>query len=162
MKDNPINLCAEDIMQRELFTVNANESLDRTEQLLTEAGVSGVPVIDHGGHLMGVLSMRDLMRHRNDDRDLPADAGLDVFDNEVDETEQVAFVRPRGGACAADIMTQDVVSVTPSTPLPKVASAMVNNNVHRVMVIERGRLVGLVSATEMLGVMAGMSLTPSV
>jgi len=158
MKDcNPINLCAEDIMQRELFTVHANESLDRTEQLLTEAGVSGVPVTDDGGRLLGVLSMRDLMRQHNNDRELPADVDATVFDDEIGETEQVAFARPAAGACAADIMTQDVVSVPPTMPLPLVASRMVSNKVHRVMVIDRGRLVGLVSATEMLGVMAGMS-----
>lgn len=158
MKDcKPIELCAEDIMQRELFAVHANESLDRTEQLLTEAGVSGVPVIDNGGRLMGVLSMRDLIRQHNNDRELPADVDATVFDNEVGETEEVAFARPPSGACAADIMTQDVVSVPPTMPLPKVATRMVSNQVHRVMVIDRGRLVGLVSATEMLGVMADMS-----
>lgn len=158
MKDcKPMELCAEDIMQRQLFTVHANETLARTEQLLTEADISGVPVIDDGGHLLGVLSMRDLIRHRSDDGELPKGVDPKVFDNEVGDQEQVAFVRPPTGACAADVMTQDVVSVPPTMPLPLVASRMVSNRVHRVMVIDRGRLIGLVSATEMLGVMAGMT-----
>lgn len=154
---NPIDLCAEDIMQRKLFTVHANETLARTEQLLTEAGISGVPVIDDGGHLMGVLSIRDLVRHRSDDGELPKGVDSTVFDNEVDEEEQVAFERPPTGACAADVMTQDVVSVPPTLSLPLVAARMVANRVHRVMVIDRGRLVGLVSATEMLEVMASLA-----
>lgn len=157
MTSNPIDMCAEDVMQRKLITIQANETLAATERMLSEASVSGAPVLDETGKLLGVISMRDLMRHRAEDRELPDSVDATVFDNDIDDTEQVAFQRPSSGACAADIMTQEIVSVPPSMPLPLVAQRMLDHHVHRVMVIDRQRFVGLVSATELLGALAGMA-----
>ena len=156
-KTHPIDICAEDVMQRQLITIRANEPLAAVEQQLSEAGVSGAPVMDEAGKLLGVISMRDLMRHHTEDRELPSDADVTVFDGDIQETEQVAFSRPDSGACAADVMTQDIVSVPPSMPLPLIAQRMLEHRVHRVMVMDRGRFVGLVSATELLGALAGMA-----
>ena len=156
-KTHPIDVCAEDVMQRQLTMIQPNEPLPEVGRVLSEAGISGAPVVDETGKLLGVISMRDLLRHYAEDRDLPADVDVSVFDDDIEATEQVAFQRPESGACAADVMTSEIVSVPPSMPLPLIAQRMLEQRVHRVLVIDRGRFVGLVSATELLGALAGMA-----
>ena len=154
--NDPLTLCAYDIMQNQLVTVPASDSLENAERTLTEAGISGAPVIDTSDRLLGVISVRDLVRHHTEDGDLPEGVAANVFDNEVIESEQVAFERPATGACVADLMSQDVVSVVPTASVPQIAARMVEANVHRVMVLDRDRLIGLVSSTELLKVLAKM------
>ena len=156
MQNQVLSLCAADIMQRNLVRVAAGDTLPEAERKLTEAQVTGAPVIDDTGRVIGVLSIRDISRHRLEDAELPADATVEVFDDETDETEQITFRRPESGACAADVMTPDVVSVTSSTAIPQIARKMLDAHVHRVLVIERGRLLGLISTMDLLGVFASL------
>ena len=149
------SMCAEDVMQCKLVTVGVSDTLAEAERTLAETQVSGAPVLDTNGRLLGVVSVRDLVRHRIEDQDLPAGVEVEVFDNEVDETETVAFERPGSGACVGDVMTQEIVSVTPTTPLPMVARRMVETRVHRVLVMRGEQLVGLVSSMDLLGAIAG-------
>ncbi|MCB9879343.1 MAG: CBS domain-containing protein [Planctomycetes bacterium] len=144
------DLCAEDVMQRKIVTLGAGDSLPAAERTLTEAGISGAPVLDDHDRVLGVVSMTDLLRHRAEDDDIPDDAEAEVFDDSIDETEQVAFFRPEAGACVGDVMTQEIVSVPPSMPLAKIAERMVSTHVHRVLVLERGRLIGLISTMDLL------------
>ncbi len=154
-RPDPFDLSAADVMQQSVITVRASDSLREAERVLAEARISGAPVVDDAGAVLGVLSLRDLARHRAEDGDLPEDADVEVFDSGVDDTEQVAFDRPASGACAADVMTQDLVSVAPAATLAQVAKRMVDAEVHRVLVLERGKLRGLVSSTDLLRVLAG-------
>ena len=153
-------LCADDVMQRKLVAIDASASLEDAERMLTEAQISGAPVLDGAGKVLGVLSIRDLLRRRAEDGELPDDADASVFDAAVDEGEAVAFERPPAGACAADVMTADVVHVPPSMPLPLVAARMVETRVHRVLVIDRERLVGIVSSMDVLTAVARMADRP--
>jgi len=150
------NLCAEDIMQRKLVAIGVSDTLPQAERALSEAQVSGAPVVDGNGRLLGVVSVRDLVRHRTEDQDLPDGVEAGVFDNEVDETETVAFDRPSSGACVGDVMTQDIVSVPPTTPLPQIARRMLETHVHRVLVMQGEQLLGLVSSMDVLGAVAGV------
>ncbi|MEZ6037320.1 MAG: CBS domain-containing protein [Planctomycetota bacterium] len=144
------DLCAEDVMQRKIVTLSAGDSLPTAERMLTEAGISGAPVLDDHDRVLGVVSMTDLLRHRAEDDDIPDDTEVEVFDDSIDDTEQVAFARPDTGACVGDVMTQEIVSVPPSMPLAKIAERMVATHVHRVLVLERGRLIGLISTMDVL------------
>lgn len=139
---------AADIMQRTVITVQADERLADVERMMTEAQVSGAPVVDYGERVLGIVSLRDLVRHRADDDELPADADPSVFDDPE-------ATRARG-ARAADVMTQELVTVPPMLPLPQVARRMVEARVHRVLVEDRDKLVGLVSSMDLMGAMAGL------
>lgn len=154
--NDQLTLCAADIMQSKLVTLQASEALETAERVLTEASISGAPVVDSSDRLLGVLSIRDLVRHHTEDGDLPDGVAANVFDNEVMESEQVAFERPATGACVADVMSQDVVSVAPTASVAQIAARMIEANVHRVMVLDCERLLGLVSSTELLNVLAKM------
>ena len=139
---------AADVMQRALVTVGADDLLADVERVMTDAHVSGAPVVDGAGRVLGILSLRDLVRHRADDDELPADADPSVFDDR-------RGARARG-ARAADVMTQELVTVPPLLPLPQVAQRMFEARVHRVLVEDQDELVGLVSSTDLIGAIAGM------
>ena len=148
---NPLaDICAEDVMQSKVVTLQAGEPITVAERQLTEAQVSGAPVTDGFDNLLGIVSLRDLVRHRAEDQDLPGDADERVFDNDVDDGEYVRFERPTTGACVGDVMTTEVISVPPTMPLQRVAARMSEAKVHRVVVVDRGRLLGLISSMDIL------------
>lgn len=158
MKDTgTLYVRAADIMQRKLITIQAHDTLADAERVLTEAGISGAPVVDNADRLLGVISLKDLTRRHTEDRELPEGTDRAVFDSNLGDDEAVEFERPATGACAADMMTTEVVSVPPTMSAAQIAQHMLDNRVHRVMVMDNRRIVGLVSTTELLGVLAQSS-----
>jgi CBS domain-containing protein len=150
------DVLAADVMQRHLVTVQADDSLHEVERVLDDAGVTGVPVLDDDGHMLGVLSVRDLVRRYAEDRDLPEAADYRDFDETSDETGPAAF-HPAAPAepCAADIMTTEITSVGPTAGLREVAAKMIAAEVHRLFVVDHGRVLGIISSTDILRALAG-------
>lgn len=152
-----VALRARDVMQRDVISVRAGDPLDEVERALADARVSGLPVLDEDGQMLGVLSAKDLVRHRAEDAEVPEDLGFEDTVLDADETEPVAYRRTLGGkACAGDVMSTDVATVGPDADLVEVARTMVDREVHRLMVVERGRLVGIVSTMDVLRPIAGL------
>lgn len=149
------DLRAKDVMQSELVVVHASDPLREVERVLVDAQVSAVPVLDDEEHLLGIVSMRDVVSRYADDHELPPDADPEAFDDEIDETETVAFQRLEDEPCAGDVMATDLVTVGPNAMLPDVAARMVDHRVHRVLVKDRQKLVGLISTMDLLAAIAG-------
>ena len=147
-------LVASDIMRRELIVLRAQDSLAEAERTLVDAQVSGAPVVDEQGKPIGVVSGRDMARHRTEDAELPEGADAGVFDDTDDDDEGIEFGRREPGACVEDVMTSAIVSVRPITPLIDVAKRMVEAKVHRVLVVDGDQLLGLLSSMDMLAAMA--------
>jgi CBS domain-containing protein len=146
-----------DVMQRNVISVRASDPLEEVERVLADARVSGLPVLGDEDQLVGVLSAKDLVRRRAEDAEIPEELGFEDTVLDADETEPVAYRRSRGGGlCAGDVMTTDVASIAPQASLVDAARAMVTREVHRLMVVERGRLVGLVSTMDLLRPLAGL------
>jgi CBS domain-containing protein len=148
-------LRAVDVMQRELVTVHASDPLREVERVLVDAQISAVPVLDDDLRVLGIVSMRDVVSRYAADHDLPDDADEDSFGDDIDETEPVAYQRLDVEPCAGDVMATDLVSVGPNALLTDVARRMVDNGTHRVLVIDRQRLLGLVSTMDVLRAIAG-------
>ncbi len=148
------DLCARDVMQSKLVTVHASDPLREVERVLTDAKISGVPVLDDDGNILGVLSMRDLIRRYAEDRDLPEEAYCRDFDDGIDETEQASFQRVGEGPCVGDVMTTEIASVGPNASMGEIAGKMVSAEVHRLLVVDHGRVVGLVTTMDVLRAMA--------
>ena len=149
------SLRASDVMQRDLVVVHASDPLREVERVLVDAQISAVPVLDDDDHVLGVVSMRDVVSRYADDHELPADADPDEFDDEVEDTETVAYRRLADEPCAGDVMATDIVSVSQNALLTDVAARMVDHRMHRVLVVERQKLVGLVSTMDLLAALAG-------
>ncbi len=155
------DLRASDLMQSDLVCVRASDPLEEVERVLADARISGVPVLDEEGQMLGVLSTKDLVRRHAEDAEIPEDLGFQDTVLDADDTEPVAYRRSeRGVLCAGDVMTTEVASIGPDATLVEVAQAMVNREVHRLMVVDRGRLVGIVSTMDVLRPVAGLQPGP--
>lgn len=146
---------ARDIMQTELVTVGTSTPLDEVERILGEHRIGGLPVTDEAGHLVGVVSMRDLIEHYAEEPGSHPHPGFYHHvrgrgDDDEDD-EMTTFGGSDGdGATAADIMTGEVYAVEADTSLRDVAQEMLRLRIHRILVKEEGKHVGLISAFDLL------------
>ncbi|CAM3682642.1 CBS domain-containing protein [Parendozoicomonas haliclonae] len=159
---NPVwhNLTAGDVMTRKVYTVPLDWSVEQLSSFLTDHDISGAPVVDESGLLCGVVSATDIVHHTANgildtnqralysrelgiglqDSPLSADE-MSMFHEDIDQTAMVA-----------DIMTPVAFSVDASMPLSKIADAMVRAHIHRVLVTEDKRLIGIISVLDMLSI----------
>jgi CBS domain-containing protein len=156
-------LCVADVMQRNLVTVHASDPIEEVERVLAEAKIGGVPVLDDNEEVIGILSMSDLVNRYAEDDGLPEEADYRDLDPDDDEdedpdeesTEILAFRRPdNASVCAGDVMTADISFVSPSASLREAAGVMVRQHIHRLLVVERGRAIGILSTLDILRAIA--------
>ncbi len=125
-----------DLMRTDLKTVNADATVGDAVVTLSDAHVSGLPVLDARGRLVGVLSTSDVLTAL-------AEAG------EGPERDRVlADTRVR------EIMTPRPVTVTPYAEAIDAARDMLYLEVHRVFVEDEGELVGVISQTDIVAAVA--------
>ncbi len=153
-------LAAKDVMTRQLITVEETAKIADAIQSLKEHHVSGAPVIDDQGKLVGILSLADLVSPSpagSDNQNQPPTAlahgyadftTWDLFDraNPVDQETATETVGTR--------MSRSITSVTDDAPLIEVARAMCNGHWHRVPVVNsEGALCGIISTMDVLAAM---------
>jgi CBS domain-containing protein len=135
------------IMTSEVITVGADASVVEAIKMMIDNQVSGLPVVDPAGHLIGIISQGDFIRRaeigtqRKRARWLafltgPRQAALD-------------FSREHGRK-VADIMTANPVTITEDAPLEQIVQIMESKNVKRVPVMRGDRLVGMVTRADFL------------
>jgi CBS domain-containing protein len=128
----PEELTVRDLMTERPRTTTPDMPLPDAARELLSSGLSGLPVVDEDGGLLGLLSERELMRH------FMATAML---------TPSSRFTPPgaAGVRTVRDVMTRQVLCVAPEQSLAEVAALMTNKDVERVPVVRGGRLVGFLT-----------------
>ncbi|MGZ6268976.1 MAG: CBS domain-containing protein [Candidatus Limnocylindrales bacterium] len=124
-----------ELMTRDPVVVRADTSLKEAAGLLDQYRISGLPVVDAAGVLVGVLSQTDLVRAR--------------------ATEHLWTNWP--GLAVRHLMTQPALTIAVSASLGEAARLMEERHVHRLVVVaDDGRSpIGIVSTTDLVRVMAG-------
>lgn len=140
-------LSARDLMTAQVVTVPPATPVLSIARLLAERGISAVPVLDGTGKLLGIVTEADLIRRLAGEADQPSSWFANLFASA--DRDAARFARAHG-ATAADLMTTDLASVTPETPAAEVAKLMEDRNIRRVLVVQDGRLLGLVSRADLL------------
>lgn len=125
-----------DMMQTTVITVTPETTVDEIIRLLADGHVSSVPVVDSHRRVLGVVSTSDV---------LAAEA-----ETEDDEARAVLT----RCATARDLMTPNAVTVDPEVSLREAARLMLYADVHRLYVVEAGRLVGVISTTDVVRAVA--------
>lgn len=149
---------AREIMRTEILTVSIDAPLSEAERLLGEFRIGGLPVTNETGHIIGVVSMRDLLERYSQDPDGSSRRHQTGFyhpasDDDLDELE--AFSIPEESSdTVGDIMTPHVYTVGADATLSAIAAKMVEYNVHRILVTENGRKVGFISSMDVLKALA--------
>lgn len=146
---------ASDIMCTPVFSVAPDTPVKDIAALLLEKRISGVPVLDEG-RLVGLVSEGDLLRRHEIGTDRPQRPGswwLRMFSNS-DQTP-ADYVKTHARR-ARDIMTSDVITINPETPLAEIATVLESHGIKRVPVMRDSELVGIVSRANLVQALAGM------
>lgn len=137
-----------DLMTREVFAVATDTSIETAARLLTSMGISGAPVISASGTPIGVVTLTDLA---DPDRPRTQREGHPLFYvlHDKDFEEFGGSVRLATGQ-VDDVMSKEVLSIDSSATLKEAGQVLVENSVHRLLVIDEGKLVGIVSSLDVL------------
>lgn len=138
---------AQDIMTAEVVTVGPNTTVREIAALLLERRISATPVVDTTGKLLGIVSEGDLMRRQDIGTAGARSWWLDLVSSP--EARASDYVKLHG-ATASDVMTPSVATVSPDTPIGKIAEILEKRHIKRVPVVADGKLLGIVSRADLL------------
>ncbi|MBU8542186.1 CBS domain-containing protein [Roseomonas sp. ROY-5-3] len=114
---------------------------------LAERGISGAPVVDAQGALLGMITEGDLLRRIAAPADAPKSWVAGLFSPAARQADHFARTH---GQTAGDVMTRGAVTAEEETPIDKLAHAMEERNIRRIPVLRDGRLVGIVSRADLI------------
>jgi CBS-domain-containing membrane protein len=138
---------ASDVMVSKVIAVGPNTTVREIADILLTNRISAVPVIDELGALVGIVSEGDLI-HR-------VEAGTERRDSWwlsliADKGKLAHDFLKSHAVKAADVMTKRVITADPALPLGEVAALLEKHRIKRVPIVERGKLVGIVSRANLL------------
>jgi CBS domain-containing protein len=140
---------AGDIMTRKVISVSEDTSIEDLCGLLFEARITGAPVVDSGGRIVGIVSKDDIVGAYFRDRGGDEAAGMKHL-LEIGRDASSAGHSVKGARTVADIMTREVITASEDTPVAEICDLMVTKEIHRVPVVREGSVVGIVSAINVL------------
>jgi len=118
-------LKAKDLMTKDVITVSEDMSIVELAKVLYENKISGVPVVDKDKKLVGVVTEKDLINI--------------IFSGNVRNTK------------VGDIMSRNIIKFTPDTDIDKIALAISEKNVRRVIIVDdKDKVVGIVSRRDII------------
>ncbi len=126
---------AADIMQEGILSVSPELALRDFEELLTSEAISGAPVTGPDGKLLGIASKTDIVRVLAEH----ASSRNDAFDPEL---------------TVEDVMTPEVITVSPEEDVQAIARRMIDGQLHRVLVAQGDEILGIVTAFDLLKLIA--------
>jgi CBS-domain-containing membrane protein len=142
---------AQDVMVRDVVTAHPDMKVSEAIELLAEHDVSALPVVDDDEQVVGVISEADLIRREEIDSVKHRPWWLEA----VTPTATLAaeFAKAHGRR-VAEVMSTDVVSAGEDASLAEIAALLEKHRIKRVPIIEDGRLVGIVSRSNLIQAMA--------
>jgi CBS domain-containing protein len=147
-------LQARDIMTTEVLTVSPETSISQLSKILENRKIGGLPVVDKGGRLVGVITQTDLVDRARDLELPPAINILDFHFYLQIPSHLLQRVEKMLGTTVGDCMTPNPVTVTPDTPVGKIAALMAKQKVHTIPVLEGAKLVGIIGKMDLVRAMA--------
>jgi CBS domain-containing protein len=146
---------ARDVMSPDPIVVGDDLTAAEVVERLREYEISGAPVKDASGRLVGVISLADLARSASEDADLARDRSSPDFYlrgwEERFNPEDLEQLHVEGeGRRVRDLMTPALYTVDEDASVAEVASLMVTTHLHRVLVTRGEAVVGIISTLDLL------------
>ena len=140
-------MLARDVMTAGVISVTPETSVRDIAKTLVEHNISGVPVIDKGGRLIGIVSEGDLMRRPESATERQRSWWLKLL---VTHEQEVAEYIKTHGQHAADVMSRPVITVAEDATLENVADTLQKHRVKRAPVMRGEKVVGIVARADLL------------
>lgn len=152
-------MTAADLMQRDIVTVESSDSLRDALKLMMENHVTGLPVMDRSSRCIGLVTASDILNYENENSNELASGMTQFFDPDTQQWEDVPILafssEDFGDVQVAELMSRDLIWVSRDTPINQVAQRMVDERVHRVLVMDdRSQLYGIISSFDFVRVIA--------
>ena len=144
---------ASDLMTSLVVTVRADATIEYAAQLMLQYRISGLPVTDSDGAVLGIITESDLLRRAETGTENRHDRWASLLIGPGRLARE--YVRTHGRK-VAEVMTERVFIVTPETPLADLVALMETKHVKRVPVVDQGRLVGIVSRADVMATLVGL------
>ena len=135
---------AGDIMTTDLITVTPTTPIREFARICVEDNISGAPVLNVDGSLAGLVSKTDLLERLLEDDPRHAQENESLTDMWLGENHPIA-----------EIMVEDMVTAKPDNPISDVAALMAEHRIHRIVVTENGKCVGLITSLDLLSNFGG-------
>jgi CBS domain-containing protein len=133
--------------RKDLMTLTPSSSVDEAMRQLLLTGVSGAPVVDDetGTLLLGVISSFDfLQKEAGDGALLPISGSFENVEKYIDAAKKICAKR------VEDVMSVDAVTIESSSTMRSAAALMAANNVHRLLVVDSGKLMGILTTSDVM------------
>ncbi len=125
----------QDIMTENVFSLRSDHRLDLVDDIMNFQAIRHIPIVDENERLVGLVTHRDLLK-----------ATISSL-AEISESEQRDIYR---GIPVSEVMTTDVVTVTPETTLRRAAAKMIEEKIGCLPVVKDHRLVGIITEADFL------------
>ncbi|MGA7863902.1 MAG: CBS domain-containing protein [Stellaceae bacterium] len=142
-----------DVMVRDVVTVRPDTDVAEAIKLLAEHDVSALPVLGAAGNLVGMLSEADLIHRVEIGTEKQRPWWVEAVTGASTLAEDFAKSH---GKKAGEVMSSGVISVSEDTPLSEIAAVLERNGIKRVPVVKDGKLVGMVSRSNLIQALASV------
>jgi len=147
---------ARDVMVRAVATTTPETTVEKVARLMINLRISGVPVLDKNGQLVGIVTEGDMLRRAETGTERRRSRWSEWFSaNSLLAAEYIKSHARR----VEDIMTREVVSVGELATLAEIADLMETKRIKRVPVVHEGKIVGIISRADLLQVLASGGTT---
>ncbi|MGD9689666.1 MAG: HPP family protein [Phycisphaerales bacterium] len=144
----PRTRVAKDIMASEPVCIDLGMTVRAVARIFEENEISGAPVVDSGGRLVGVVSRTDLVRrYTNGDIDRDPTMLIELFGGDDPGAELMSSQL----VTIDDFMTPDPITARPHTPIADIAHRMVDARVHRIIIVDPENIpVGIITSLDLV------------
>lgn len=149
---------ASDIMTRGPVTVRADSTIEAAARLMLSHRISGLPVVDAGGAVVGMVTEGDLLRRAEIGTERQHGRWLELLLGPGRLARDYVHSHARK---VNEVMTREAAFIAPETPLAEVVALMEQRHVKRLPVIDQGRLVGIVSRANLVSALLELLAAPS-
>lgn len=152
------DITARDLMNPKILTVRDSMSVRELAGFLIGKQISGAPVVDGEGGLIGVVSFTDIAAVASDEVAIGSERrNPDFYLRDLEETYSEEEVRgfhiEQNDLPVREIMTPNVFSVDEDAAVPEIARVMLDGHLHRILVTKGDTVVGIISTSDLLGLL---------
>lgn len=142
-------LKAKDIMTKEVIAVKPETTIEELARLLMKQQISGVPVVDDKGKIVGVVTENDLIS-KNSRLHIPTI--LRLFDAYIPlgTSKMESDIRKMAASTVEDICTKEIITVDEEASVEYIATIMTEKRIHILPVVREGKLVGIIGKKDMI------------
>jgi len=142
-------LKAKDIMTKEVISVKPETTIEELARLLMKQQISGAPVVDDKGKIVGIVTENDLIS-KNSRLHIPTI--LRLFDAYIPlgTSKMESDIRKMAASTVEDICTKEIITVDKEASVEYIATIMTEKRIHILPVVREGKLVGIIGKKDLI------------